>query len=80
MTWLSGRSTSPWLARVDLGGDRAVRFDHAAQTGEGLEVRGLGQAVKREGKFYAALYLAPSEHCFRAALPDAEKAMETLRN
>lgn len=65
---------------LDLGGDRAVRFDITAQTGEGLDIRGLGQAVKRQGKLYVAIYLAPAEHYFDATLPSAQRSMESLQN
>lgn len=65
---------------VELNGQRAVRFDIEAATGEGLDIRGIGQAAKRDGKLYVAIYLAPAEHYFEAARPSAESAMGGVTN
>lgn len=65
---------------VELNGQRAVRFDIEAATGEGLDIRGIGQAAKRDGKLYVAIYLAPAEHYFEAARPSAENAMGGVTN
>jgi len=65
---------------VELNGQRAVRFDIEAATGEGLDIRGIGQAAKRDGKLYVAIYLAPAEHYFEAARSSAENAMVGVTN
>lgn len=66
------------LRPVDVAGERGVRFDIEAQTSEGLDIRGLGQAVRHGDRLYVAIYLAPSEHYFAASLASAEAAMGSL--
>ena len=63
---------------VEIGGQRAVRFELTARTKEGLDIRGLGQVLKHEGKLYVAIYLAPAEHYFQASLSSAEAAMTSV--
>jgi len=63
---------------VDIQGQRGVRFDIEAQTAEGLNVRGLGQAFKRGDALYVAIYVAPTEHYYEATLASAEQAMSSL--
>ncbi|MEH6663919.1 MAG: hypothetical protein V7678_03640 [Brevundimonas sp.] len=63
---------------VDIQGRRGVRFDIEAQTAEGLDVRGLGQAFKQGDELYVAIYVAPAEHYYEATLTSAEQAMSSL--
>lgn len=63
---------------VEVAGTRAVRFDITATTKQGLEVKGVGQVLKIDGKLYVAIYLAPAEHYFEASLASAERAMATV--
>ncbi|WP_425990599.1 hypothetical protein [Brevundimonas sp. TWP2-3-2] len=63
---------------LEIEGQRAVRFELAARTKEGLNIRGLGQVLKREDKLYVAIYLAPEEHYYQASLVSAEAAMSSM--
>ncbi len=69
------RVTTSGVRPVTVDGERAVRFDIEAATSEGLNIRGIGQAAKRNGKLFVAIYLAPAEHYFEAARVSAETAM-----
>lgn len=63
---------------LDITGQRAVRFELTARTKEGLDVRGLGQVLKRDDKLYVAIYLAPAEHYYQTSLASAEAAMTSI--
>lgn len=64
---------------VDISGERGVRFDITARTKPGLDMKGVGQVLKRDGKLYVAIYLAPTEHYFQNSLGSAESAMSSIR-
>lgn len=66
------------LRPVEIAGERGVRFDIQAQTSEGLDIKGLGQAVRRGDRLYVAIYLAPAEHYFAASRASAEAVMDSL--
>lgn len=63
---------------VDISGQRAVRFELTGRTKEGLDIRGLGQVLRRDDKLYVAIYLAPAEHYYQASLASAEAAMTSI--
>lgn len=63
---------------LEVAGERAVRFEITAQTKEGLNIRGLGQVLKRDEKLFVAIYLAPAEHYYEASRGAAEAAMSSL--
>jgi len=63
---------------VSISNLRGVRFEIAASTREGLEIKGLGQAVVKNDRLYVAVFLAPAEHYFGAARGNAEAAMNSL--
>ena len=63
---------------TEIASARAVRFLISARTTDGLDIKGVGQVLKRDEKFYVAIYLAPAEHYFEASRPSAEAAMTGL--
>lgn len=63
---------------VTINGQRGVRFDFTAVNPDGLNYKGVGQAVKRDDKLFVAIYLAPEEHYFAASLASATAAMDAL--
>jgi len=72
------RVSTSGVRPVEIAGVRAVRFSLEARTTDGLEIKGIGQILKREGKVYVAVYLAPAEHYFEATRGSAEAAMSAL--
>lgn len=63
---------------IAVSDTRGVRFEISAETKEGLEIKGFGQAVAKNGRLYVAVYLAPAEHYFDATRGNAEAAMNGL--
>lgn len=61
-----------------FAGGNAVRFDITAKTKEGLDISGTALVAERGGKAYVILYLAPTEHYYRALLADVEKTMDSV--
>lgn len=64
---------------TEVSGQRGARFDIAARTKQGLDVRGVGQVVAKNDKLFVAIYLAPAEHYYGAGLASAEAAMSSFR-
>lgn len=62
-----------------FGEQSAIRFDLAARTEDGLEVKGTALAAEAGGKTYFVIYLAPGEHYFQASLPEVEAIMASAR-
>lgn len=62
-----------------LGEAPGVRFDVAASTSEGLEIKGTGVIADAAGKLYVIVYLAPAEHYFQASLPEVEAILASAR-
>ena len=63
---------------TEVGGERAARFDITASNTGGLQISGIGQVLRHDGKLYVAVYMAPTEHYFEASRASAENAMQTL--
>ena len=61
---------------VAVGGAKGVRFEVTAKTSEGLNIRGLAQAVSKDGLNYYVVYLAPDNHYYAASLPAVLAAMD----
>lgn len=66
---------------VTVDGAKGVRFEIRAKTSEGLNIRGLAQAVSKGGLNYYVVYLAPETHYYVASLPAVQATMdaETLK-
>ena len=62
---------------VSVGGAHGVRFAFTARTGDGLNMRGLAQAVPSKGKSYYIVYIAPAEHYYAASLKNATAVMDS---
>jgi hypothetical protein len=62
-----------------FAGADGLRFDFAAKTSDGLEIKGTSEVAEVDGKLYAIIYFAPAEHYFQATLAEAEKVMESVR-
>lgn len=62
---------------VTLGDSKGVRFELTAVTKDGLNMRGLAQAVSKGGLSYYIVYLAPAEHYYAATLPNAVAVMDS---
>lgn len=63
---------------VTIGGQRGVRFDFTTINPDGLNYKGLGQAVKVGDQLHVAVYLAPEEHYFQASLASATATMDAI--
>lgn len=63
---------------VTIGTAKGVRFEMTMRTTDGLDMRGLGQAVTHKGKSYYIVYLAPAEHFYETYLPNALAAMDSV--
>jgi len=61
---------------VTVAGAKGVRFEIAAKTSDGLNIRGLAQAVSKDGLNYYVVYLAPDTHYYTASLPAVQAAMD----
>ncbi len=64
---------------VKFGAASGVRFDIAATTKAGLEIKGVGAVARNAGKVYVVLYLAPAEHYFQASLPEVEAIIASAK-
>jgi hypothetical protein len=62
---------------VTLSGIRGVRFELTAKTRNGLDIKGMAQAVSKGKQTYYVVYLAPAEHYYEASLKDALTVMDT---
>ncbi|MEG1452603.1 hypothetical protein [Brevundimonas sp.] len=63
---------------VTVSEQRGVRFDLTATTAAGLQIKGFGQLVAKDGAAYVAIYLAPAEHFYPASQASALAAMDSL--
>lgn len=64
--------------RVNVSGQRGVRFDIAAATVSGLRIKGFGQVVVKDDLAYVAIYLSPEEHFYPESQASAAAAMDSL--
>lgn len=64
---------------VTVGDSRGVRFEFTAKTSDGLDIKGVAQAVSKGGLNYYIIYLAPAEHYFDARLKDALAVMDSAK-
>jgi len=64
---------------VTVSDTKGVRFEIITKTKEGLDTKGLAQAVSKNGKNYYIVYIAPKIHYFNAnknnviAIMDSQK-------
>jgi hypothetical protein len=63
------------LRPAKIGADDALRFDVAAQTESGMQLRGVAQVANLSGKLHLLLYLAPAEHYYEATRGEVEAIM-----
>ena len=63
---------------VQVAGQRGVRFDLVASTDAGLDIKGYGQVVSKDGLAYVAIYLSPTERYFEQTKASALSAMDSL--
>ncbi|ESQ92004.1 hypothetical protein ABAC460_03650 [Asticcacaulis sp. AC460] len=73
------RVTSSSPKPVTISGVRGVRFELSGKTPDGLNVKGLGQAVSKDGKNYYIVYLAPAEHYYQASLSNVIAVMDSAK-
>ncbi len=64
---------------VTISGVKGVRFELTGVTTDGLNVKGLAQAVSKGGLNYYVVYLAPAEHYYDATLPNAIALMDSVK-
>ena len=64
---------------VMVGAVKGIRFEFTARTTEGLDMRGLAQAVSSKGLSYYVVYIAPAEHFYGANLKNATAAMDSVK-
>lgn len=64
---------------VTVSEAKGVRFELTARTKDGLNMRGLAQAVSKKGKSYYIIYMAPAEHYYTASLKNVVAAMDTQK-
>jgi len=64
---------------VRVGSVKGVRFELTAVTAEGLNIRGLAQAISSKGQSYYIVYLAPAEHYYDANLKSATAVMDSAK-
>jgi hypothetical protein len=62
-----------------LNGKPGVRFDIAAKTEDGLDIKGAAVAAEVEGRTYLVVYLAPQQHYYEATLAEVEAIMASAR-
>lgn len=62
---------------VTVGTAKGVRFEFTAKTTEGLNMKGLAQAVSKNKLNYYIVYVAPAEHYYDAGLKNAVAAMDS---
>lgn len=63
---------------VTVSGHRGVRFEMDARTVAGLQIKGIGQVVTKDGQAFVAVYMAPVEHFYPASNASAIAAMDSL--
>jgi len=61
---------------VTIGDAKGVRFEIRAKTSEGLNIRGLAQAVSKSGLNYYVVYLAPESHYYATSLAAVQATMD----
>jgi hypothetical protein len=61
------------LRASKFGNADAIRFDLAAKTDEGLEIKGTAQVAMANNKLHMMLFLAPSEHYYPTMVSDVEQ-------
>lgn len=64
---------------VTIGANKGVRFEFTARTAEGLNIKGLAQAVPVKGLSYYVVFIAPAEHYYDANLKNATAAMDSVK-
>ncbi len=64
---------------VTLGGVKGVRFELTGKTSDGLNIKGMAQAVSNKGLSYYIVYLAPAEHYYDASLTNAVAVMDSAK-
>ncbi len=64
---------------VTIGNTRGVRFEFTARTTDGLNMRGLAQAVSDKNLSYYIVYIAPDEHYYDATLANVKAAMDSAK-
>jgi hypothetical protein len=64
---------------VTIGDRKGVRFEFTARTTDGLNMRGLAQAVSDKGLSYYIVYIAPEEHYYGATLSNVKAAMDSAK-
>lgn len=64
---------------VTIGNSKGVRFEFTARTTDGLNIRGLAQAVSDKGLSYYIVYIAPEEHYYDATLPNVKATMDSVK-
>jgi hypothetical protein len=62
---------------VTVGTAKGVRFEFTAKTTEGLNIKGLAQAVSKNKLNYYIIYVAPAEHYYDAGVKNAAAAMDS---
>jgi len=64
---------------VTVGGVKGVRFELTGVTTNGLNMKGMAQAVSKGGLSYYVVYLAPAEHYYDANLKNAQAVMDSIK-
>lgn len=64
---------------VTVSEAKGVRFELTARTKDGLDMRGLAQAVSKKGLNYYIIYLAPAEHYYDASLKNVTATMDSQK-
>lgn len=62
---------------VTVSGAKGVRFEFTAKTSDGLNIKGLAQAVSKDKKNFYVIYIAPAEHYYDAGVKNAVAAMDS---
>lgn len=62
---------------VTVSGAKGVRFEFTAKTSDGLNMKGLAQAVSKNKQNFYIIYVAPAEHYYDAGLKNAVAAMDS---
>ena len=62
---------------VTIAGERGVRFGLEMQTSDGLIMRGLAQAFRKNSLNYYIIYIAPNIHYYEANLASVNAAMDS---
>jgi hypothetical protein len=67
------------IAPGTFAGGEGLRIDLTAKTKEGLDMSGRAAVAERGGRLYVILYLAPTEHYYRAHLAEVNAIMDSAR-